>query len=235
MNCEETREQLERWFDEDAGLSGLSARPEACLPEEGKRRRFPRGETEAHLAQCDSCRSYQNELALVRDALGHLPVEAPAPGLAGRVKTHVAVHGQIGEARMPVAAGWALAAGVVVAAGVAGWFIPISVDLRAWWSVAITEALGQLPSLPVGFEAWRDAAVAYVPEMDWDQTVSALSSQWDALSGSVTPWIGEFSGWFPPGVLWLGLGFGAMLLIGYNGFEALRLRTTPVNGSEQAS
>jgi len=214
MNCEETREQLEQWFDEDAGLSG---------------------ECEAHVARCDSCRSYRDELAAVRDALGRLPVEASAPGLAGRVKTHVAVHGQIGEARIPVVAGWALAAGVVVAASVAGWFFPVSVDLGAWWNATVADVLEQLPSLPASMDAWRDIAVAYVPELDWGQAASSLSSQLEALSGSVTPWIGEVTGRFPSGMLWIGVVFGAMLLIGCNGFEALRLRTPPVNGSKQAS
>lgn len=214
MKCDEAREQLEQWFDDGAGFSS---------------------ETEAHLAQCDPCRSYRDELAAVQDALGHLPVEAPAPGLAGRVKTHLAAHGPIRDAQMPVAAGWALAAGALVTASVAGWFLPVSVDLGAWWNVAVADVLGRFPPLPVDVEAWRHVAITCVPEMDWRQAASSLSSQLDALSGSVTPWIGEFTGWVPPGMLWLGVIFAAMLLIGCNGFEALRLRTTSVDGSEQAS
>ncbi len=214
MNCEETREQLERRFDDGAELST---------------------ESEAHLAQCHTCRFFRNELAAVGDALGHLPIEAATPGLAARVKTHVAVHGQVHEAQMPASARWASAAGVVLTVCVAGWFIPISVELRAWSSTLIADALEQPPLLPVGIAAWHDAAIAYVPEMDWRQAASSVSSQLDALSGSVTPWIGEVTGRFPSGVLWLSVVFGAMLLIGCNGFEALRLRTTRVNGSERGA
>jgi hypothetical protein len=214
MNCEETQDRLERWFDEEAPLSS---------------------EAEAHLADCDSCRSYQNELAAVRDALGRLPIEAPAPGLANRVKMHVAAHGTVHETRLPVAAGWGLAAGVVAAACVAGWFIPISVELRAWGNTAIADALGLFPTVPASLEGWRDATMAYVPGMDWRQTVSSLYAQLSAFSASATLWMDEATGWLPPSVLWLIIAVGAMLLIGCNGFEALRLRTTTINGSNRVS
>lgn len=69
-----------------AGLTCKEATRQATLFLEGRLHAADAAAVEAHVASCESCRLYVDQIALVRDALRRLPGESPSEALRKKLR-----------------------------------------------------------------------------------------------------------------------------------------------------
>jgi predicted anti-sigma-YlaC factor YlaD len=180
VNCAKTRDELRSRFD-----NGASLRP---VPD--------------HVRACSACRAYYDRLVALEEALGALPCEAApslrpvrgeSPWVSGGVLSHVAAAG--------------LAAVLIAAAGLLGWFYPMPLSLgRVAPDFTLT-----MPRL--------------VPSQMWGETRDAFAAAVRAVPDLVAPGMP-----FPPVVVWSVTGGLAVLLVLVNAVEAYRMRTVSDGG-----
>ena len=105
MNCQQTRDELSRRFDEGEILTeGL----------------------ELHLASCEACHAYHDRLDVLLGAMGDVPVETPSPWLAERLRRAVATPDPAPPRALVPASVFAVLAALVAL----GWRFPLGFSLR---------------------------------------------------------------------------------------------------------
>lgn len=143
MNCQQTRDELNRKFDDGEDLmEGL----------------------EVHLASCEACHTHLDRLNVLLGAMSDAPVEAPSPWLAERLRRAVATP----EPAPPRALALASLFTVLAALVALGWRFPLGFSLnesmgqlRAWFDPAAWQA-NALEML----HYWRSAAYIDLSQFD---------------------------------------------------------------------
>jgi len=178
MTCAQARESLRQQFDTGAPL---------------------RHGVEDHLRDCPGCRRYAQALNALDAQLQRMPLEGMPEDLPGRIQARLAgaPFRRTGFDPVPV-----LAAGLVLAVAVLGWFFPARPDYGAFWA----RLAPWTPSI-----AWRS-----VPATVLDQAGLAWNLARAQVQAAVPP---------VPAGLWTLLGVMAAVLAAVtNGFEAARAR-----------
>jgi hypothetical protein len=162
-----------------------------------------------HLRDCSPCRAYHEELKVLEKGFGCIALEQPATDLAQRIKANMAtaVVQTPRESVMPVLWGFILV--LVVGVILVGYWYPISMTPESWGSISELS----IPRITL-FE-------------ELDAPYEACLQTWRLL----TDFMGQHTWSIPNVTLWLILVGVFVFLLGFNSFEAKRLRVVSHDSS----
>lgn len=151
-----------------------------------------------HLQSCGECAAEHRYLNAMNAALIDLPIEQPDPRMVSRIKIAIARDRAFTRQRVAMAC---VAAAALLISAVVNWYVPVVDEaVNAW-----TQFEAMLPQDP-----WL------LPEMSLSIDLSMIEMRWNEIVQASQLVTGS--------VYWWALAVTIVLLVGFNGWEAARLR-----------